>query len=207
MTFSTRERISHVARRLGFGVEPAIVEASATVEDAVTAALDLSAPAQPPPDLDPPLTMEQARAPEQAEIPYAYRLGRLVGGSRRIEERLTWFFSDHFATNVRKVGLPYLMYRQHLTIRSRAAASFADLLHAIAIDPAMLLYLDGAHNATERINDAAVRSRPCTFGSRRPTRDGDAGRSRSRHIGCAATRHRGARLGRLRHPRGPDQPT
>lgn len=76
-----------------------------------------------------------------------------MAGPRRIEERLVWFWHNHFATDVRKVKVPYLMYRQHLTLRQTATGSFADLLHAIAIDPAMLVYLDGAHNASDAINE------------------------------------------------------
>ncbi len=153
MSFTTRERMSHVARRLGFGIEPRIVDAAATVDDAIAAALDLSAPAPPPPHLDPPRDGEEARGPDQAETPYRYWLGNLVAGPRRIEERLTWFFTDHFATDIRKVRIPYLLYRQHLTIRSHATGSFADLLHAIAVDAAMLLYLDGIRNAAGRVNE------------------------------------------------------
>ena len=33
---------------------------------------------------------------------------------RMIEERLVWFWHDHFATSVAKVRVPYLMYQQHL---------------------------------------------------------------------------------------------
>ena len=72
---------------------------------------------------------------------------------RMIEERLTWFWHDHFATSVVKVREPYLMYRQHLTLRNHATGNFADLLKAVARDPAMLVYLDGITNAADERNE------------------------------------------------------
>jgi uncharacterized protein (DUF1800 family) len=75
------------------------------------------------------------------------------GGQRLVEERLTWFWHDHFATSITKVRVPYLMHQQHLTIRQHATGSFADLLHAIAVDPAMLVYLDGNTNAAGSVNE------------------------------------------------------
>ncbi len=152
MDYSERERISHVARRLGFGVEPEIVEGAADVDEAISMALDLSTPT-PPPEPVAPSDMDEARSPEQREAPYRYWFTQLVGGPRRIEERLTWFWHDHFATGIQKVKVPYLMFVQHATIRKLATGSFADLLGAIAIDPAMLIYLDGVQNAVDRINE------------------------------------------------------
>lgn len=153
MAHSERERISHVARRLGFGVEPGIVETATSVDEAVTASLDLSRPAPEPPVLDPPTDRDDERSREQRETPYRFWFEQMVAGPRRIEERLVWFWHDHFATDIRKVRVPYLMYQQHLTLRRHATGSFAELLHAIAVDPAMLVYLDGVDNAADAINE------------------------------------------------------
>jgi uncharacterized protein (DUF1800 family) len=60
-----------------------------------------------------------------------------------VEERLVWFWHDHFATSIAKVPSPYLMWQQHVTIREHATGSFATLLKAMSRDPAMLVYLDG----------------------------------------------------------------
>jgi uncharacterized protein (DUF1800 family) len=45
------------------------------------------------------------------------------------------------------------MLRQHLTLRAHATGSFADLLHAMARDPAMLIYLDGITNTARDRNE------------------------------------------------------
>ena len=64
-----------------------------------------------------------------------------------------WFWHDHFATSVAKVRVPYLMWQQHLTLRKHATGNFAELLHAVARDPAMLLYLDGVTNTAQERNE------------------------------------------------------
>lgn len=45
----------------------------------------------------------------------------MIDGSRRIEERLTWFSHDHFPMSAPKVMFPYPRYVQHLTFRSHAS--------------------------------------------------------------------------------------
>ncbi len=146
MSYSQRERISHVARRLGFGVEPGIVQNATSVDGAIAAALDLSGTTPEPDELVVPETLEEARTPQQRSAPYLYWFSQMVSGPRRIEERLTWFWHDHFATSIRKVNMPYLMFLQHLTLRKHATGSFTDLLYAVATYPAMLVYLDGSDN-------------------------------------------------------------
>jgi uncharacterized protein (DUF1800 family) len=45
------------------------------------------------------------------------------------------------------------MYVQHMTLRKHATGSFSDLVYEIAIDPAMLIYLDGVQNNAGAINE------------------------------------------------------
>ncbi len=154
MSVSTRERISHVIRRLGIGARAGVVAATATMDDAIATGLDLTSPAPPPPDITPPEDAQAARG-DNAEFQRAtqYWLEQMVAGERLIEERLVWFWHDHFATSIRKVQFPYLMWQQQLTIREHATGSFADLLRAVARDPAMLIYLDGVGNHRGAINE------------------------------------------------------
>ncbi|MFV1970219.1 MAG: DUF1800 family protein [Acidimicrobiia bacterium] len=153
MNYSDKEQISHVARRLGFGIEPQILASATSVDDAINAALDLSTPTPEPTDLVAPVDFEDSRSQEQRQAPYRYWITQMVSGPRRIEERLTWFWHDHFATSIRKVQVPYLMYVQHLTLREHATGNFADLLYGVATDPAMLIYLDGFQNQVGAINE------------------------------------------------------
>jgi len=150
---SERERISHVLRRLGFGSQPDLIDAVNTAGEATALALDLSATPRVAPVLEPPADIEAARDRDDTRTVLRYWLEQLTTSPRRIEERLVWFWHDHFATDLRKVKVPYLMYQQHLTVRQHPTGSFGDLLQAIAVDPAMLIYLNGAQNAADSVNE------------------------------------------------------
>lgn len=154
---SADERISHVVRRLGIGASARDVFAATSVDDAISRSLDLSAPPAPMPDFAPPVDLDEARNPRDLQIPLSHWLGQMVESPRRIEERLVWFWHDHFATSFRKVRLPYLFWKQHATVRKHATGRFDELLRAIARDPAMLDYLDGRTNRVGAINENFAR--------------------------------------------------
>ncbi|MCX7800697.1 MAG: DUF1800 domain-containing protein [Fimbriimonadales bacterium] len=80
----------------------------------------------------------------------------LVTTRRVLREKLTVFWHNHFATSLAKVGAP-LMAGQIETLRSLALGRFPDLLGAIARDPAMLVWLDGAQNVRGRPNENFAR--------------------------------------------------
>lgn len=126
-------------------------------ESAISRALDLSGPAPQPLQLEPPAGQEEATDPAAMAEPIRWWLQTMVSSPRLLEERLTWFWHDHFATALRKVRIPYLLWAQHLTIRRLATTSLRELLHAVATDPAMLLYLDGISNVAGRVNENYAR--------------------------------------------------
>ena len=74
-----------------------------------------------------------------------------------LTERMTLFWHNHFVSSQAKVRLARLMYRQNVTLRTHATGNFADLLHAMAGDPAMLLYLDGVRNRKGAPNENFAR--------------------------------------------------
>lgn len=61
-----------------------------------------------------------------------------------LTERMTLFWHGYFTSALNKVGSPVLMYRQNALLRTYALGRFDVLLHEIAKDPAMLIYLDSA---------------------------------------------------------------
>ena len=63
-----------------------------------------------------------------------------------LTERMTLFWHNHFTSSQQKVRFARLMYVQNATLRANALGSFATLLHAMARDPAMVVYLDEAQN-------------------------------------------------------------
>lgn len=74
-----------------------------------------------------------------------------------LTERMTLFWHDHFTSGEDKIQFPQLMFRQNELLRRDALGNFGDLLHAVAKDPAMLQYLDGASNRRGRPNENFAR--------------------------------------------------
>ena len=152
MSISERERVSHVVRRLSMGAHPELLAGLDSTDAAIARALDLSAPAPVVPPMAPPASYKSQR-PVEIVGTISWWLDQMRSSPRLIEERLVWFWHDHFATSLAKVRVPYLMHQQHVTVRAHATTSFADLLHAVAKDPAMLLYLDGITNSKGKVNE------------------------------------------------------
>jgi uncharacterized protein (DUF1800 family) len=84
-------------------------------------------------------------------------LNRMVNTSRPLEEKMTLFWHNHFATAISKVENPYLMYLQNKFLRANALGNFKDLLLGITSDPAMLIWLDGNHNSKGKPNENYAR--------------------------------------------------
>ena len=74
-----------------------------------------------------------------------------------LTERMTLFWHNHFVSAQPKVRTTRLMYWQNATLRANALGSFGTLLHAIAKDPAMLVYLDGVRNRKGAPNENFAR--------------------------------------------------
>lgn len=138
-----KEDIAHVVRRLGVGANPTIVDLYEERDDAIAACLQYRDTSELVPDVDPPLTWEDVTGLWGDQTLFQWWSERLSSGENLIEERMTWFWHDHFATSDAKVEHAYAMREQTRTIRRHATGNFADLLLAVATDPAMLRYLDG----------------------------------------------------------------
>jgi uncharacterized protein (DUF1800 family) len=87
----------------------------------------------------------------------AWWLHEMVLTPSPLTERLTVFWHNHFATSQQKVRSVPLMYRQNVLLRREALGSFRRLLHDIAKDPAMLVYLDNAGSRRQAPNENFAR--------------------------------------------------
>ncbi|MEP7207702.1 MAG: DUF1800 family protein [Casimicrobiaceae bacterium] len=74
-----------------------------------------------------------------------------------LTERMTLFWHNHFVSAQPKVRVTRLMLAQNTTLRANALGNFGSLLHALAKDPAMILYLDGAQNRKGAPNENFAR--------------------------------------------------
>lgn len=72
-------------------------------------------------------------------------------------EKMTLFWHGHFASSEEKVFDPQKMWDQNQTLRANALGSFETLFQAVAVDPAMLVYLDGATNVVGSPNENFAR--------------------------------------------------
>ncbi len=97
-------------------------------------------------------------------------LYRMIHSRRQLLEKMTFFWHDHFATSVLDIfqvlGMPPrhsgavllgherpLMLVQNETLRQYALGNFREMVHAIARDPAMILWLNNAGNKAGKPND------------------------------------------------------
>ena len=106
---------------------------------------------------------EEAR---RAEIQKQVRMGldlrgwwlrEMVATPSPLTERMTLFWHNHFVSAQPKVRYSQLMYRQNVLLRRHAFGRFDELLHAVAKDPAMLIYLDSATNRRGSPNENFAR--------------------------------------------------
>lgn len=74
-----------------------------------------------------------------------------------LTEKMTLFWHNHFVSGQQKVkSLPF-MYRQNVLLRRYALGNFGEMLHAVARDPAMVVYLDNASNRKGKPNENFAR--------------------------------------------------
>ena len=76
---------------------------------------------------------------------------------RPLEEKMTLFWHNHFATSINKVEPVELMYAQNQIFRSLGMGPFEKLLLEVSRDPAMLIWLDNASNVKQAPNENFAR--------------------------------------------------
>ena len=84
-------------------------------------------------------------------------INRFVQTPRPLEEKMTLFWHNHFATAFSKVQNGFLMYQQNEFLRANALGNFNDLLTGMTSDGAMLVWLDGIMNRKNNPNENFAR--------------------------------------------------
>ena len=87
----------------------------------------------------------------------AWWMALILSGRAPLRERMTLFWHDHFATSNAKVDDVRLMHRQNGLLRVQGLGDLRELLHAMAKDPAMLVWLDGNLNRRGQANENFAR--------------------------------------------------
>lgn len=153
----TRADVAHLLRRAGFGGRPAEIDALMTRDSwaaVVDRVLDTSAN---PPDVLPDAVEDRE---DQWYRPWVagvwHWMNRMATSPTPIVEKMTLFWHGLFTSSVDKVK-PRLVVHQVSTYRAHALGDLHDLAQAMAIDPAMLEYLDGSSNRVGKPNENFAR--------------------------------------------------
>src|ERR1700722_4390122 len=178
VTLDQTTAVAMLHRRLGFGATADELSAAVSAGYAATARSLLAGLSQPDPGADavmpptftpPPAPLSQLRANPAARQAYfeqlrrearqliVWWLARMVGSSTPAHEKLTFLLHGHFPTAISKVHYPQFMYRQNQLFRTQGSGDFAVLTQAVAVDPAMLIWLDAATDLASDPNENFAR--------------------------------------------------
>lgn len=155
MAIDERRQIAHLLRRAGFGASPSELEEYLALgfDGSVERLLH-------PEDVDEgdvELPGEVAVDPTRLQSIQVKWLYRMAMSRRPLAEKIAFFWHGHFATSIEKVKSVTLMWRQYETLRDQGLGRFADLVLAVAQDPAMLVWLDNSRSKKEAPNENFAR--------------------------------------------------
>ena len=153
----TRADVAHLLRRAGFSSLPAEIDArmgEASWADVVDAVLDTTAN---PPDVIPAVVANpEARDIDRLVAAIVSWMGRMATTPTPIVEKVTFFWHGILTSSAPEVDT-LLVFRQIQTWRRLGLGDVHALMQAMAIDPAMLDYLDNADNVKSSPNENFAR--------------------------------------------------
>jgi uncharacterized protein (DUF1800 family) len=137
-------RVGHLYRRAAFGANIGELEAGvkSTPDKLITGLLEGGAGLK---DFDirmAPLAQSIARANNGGQM-RAWWVARMLNAPHPLQEKITLFWHNHFATSNATVQNARFMLRQYELLRRHSLGKFGDLLKEMSYDPAMLIWLDG----------------------------------------------------------------
>lgn len=156
MSSSVQSDVAHLLRRFGLGASEQELDyyGSGTYEQAVEKLLNYES--LPEIEINP-----QEFANKQGTVNLRVMQGlwyyRLLATQRPLEEKLTLFWHNHFATSAQKVENSYVFNNHVATLRANCFGSFRDLVLAVSKDPAMIYWLDNQENVKGKPNENFAR--------------------------------------------------
>jgi len=155
---SEREKVAHLLRRFGLGASEAEVDfySRGGLKSAIDLLLNYGEIDE---GFDLPITKFQQGPQNRVNMigVQAWWVARLMSTRRPLQEKMTLFWHNHFATSGAKVVRPLLMYQQNEVLRQNATGRFQNLLLQVSQDPAMLLWLDNEYNVKGKPNENFAR--------------------------------------------------
>jgi uncharacterized protein (DUF1800 family) len=154
----TRRDAAHLVRRTRLGASRGDVDRA--FADGLDATIDrLLAPQEETAEFargDAALFRVATNSGEIADL-RAWWAHRLLDSANPLVEKMTLFWHGHFATSHAKVQSVPQMAAQNALFRRHALGGFRELLHAVARDVAMLVWLDGNANRRRQPNENFAR--------------------------------------------------
>ncbi len=160
------EQAAHLLRRVTFGVNKLQLDqmlALGSAESAVDFVLTAPASTPDPPvnnynntdftDPDVPLGATWVTAPHNLDAEglrieswRGWWLDRMINSEANIQEKMTLFWHNHFATRTDAAFWGRASYLYNKTLREHALGNFKEFVKAITLDPCMLVFLNGYLN-------------------------------------------------------------
>jgi uncharacterized protein (DUF1800 family) len=158
LTPDERNKLAHLVRRASFGARPSEWDEYSDLGLAATTQ-KLLHPENTPDNLDELLQTIGGNFVDFDNIDgvRSWWIFRMAQTRRPLEEKMTLFWHNHFATANYKVRNPRWMAGQIEMFRQNALGSFRTLLQCVARDPAMLVWLDGDRNKLGAPNENFAR--------------------------------------------------
>lgn len=152
-----RAAVCWLARRAGFGLTPEELDAAvrrgprAEIERLLSSEQIASAVADRIwDDADLALTMKDRK---EGMAAIGLWTTYMAATPTPLVDRLAWMWHGHFVSALDKVKVARLMANQIRLFRSAGLGDFTELLRAVIVDPAMLVYLDGAQSTGAEPNE------------------------------------------------------
>lgn len=120
----------HLLRRAGFGATPEETRRYAAL--GWEGAIDLLVNYEQVPAMEDPSPRIPNFDPNAIQSLQQLWLLRMVETPRPLEEKMTLFWHNHFATSVRKVNRPMAMWNQNSLFREHAMGNFRTLVQSVA---------------------------------------------------------------------------
>jgi uncharacterized protein (DUF1800 family) len=138
--------IAHLLRRTEFVARPArVAELSAlTIDDAVTNVMDFTPNANP--QIPASLAVNSSDGYGQRVSAFHWWLDQMATRPRPFQEKMTLFWHGHFTSEWDVVNRSDSMTHQNQLYRTQSLGNFLALTQAMALEPAMLVYLSNATN-------------------------------------------------------------
>jgi uncharacterized protein (DUF1800 family) len=156
---TVRSQIAHLLRRAGFGATEA--ELDQYTQLGLAGAVDRLLNPEQVDDSATDLLLAPLAAelgdPKKIEAAKFYWFNRMLYTQRPLQEKLTLFWHNHFATANSKVGNSVLMQQQIQLLRTYGFGNFETLVQKVTRDPATLIWLDNRLNRKGAPNENYAR--------------------------------------------------